>query len=112
MAGQSKTIGQQGPIRSGKEEKLLKKKKKKLGVGDFGEEGMLIYSALEDAMGGGAMDSIDREQTKKWQCNAPVWHCTDTFKRTKRVCMLACRSLLLPMRVRTRRDGSNSSIAY
>ena len=47
----------------GGEEKLKKKKRswevenrKKLGVGDLDEEGMVIHSAMEDAKGDGVID--------------------------------------------------------
>ena len=36
---------------------------KKLGVEDFDEEGVVMNTALEDAKGGGAIDSIRKEQS-------------------------------------------------
>mmetsp|Transcript_8206 Transcript_8206/g.20184 ORF Transcript_8206/g.20184 Transcript_8206/m.20184 type:complete len:84 (-) Transcript_8206:59-310(-) len=58
---------------------------KRLGVGFSTRGGVLIHLLLENSKCSGTVKTIYKEHNRWWQCNASVWHCAATSKKSKRV---------------------------
>ena len=57
------------------------------------KEGRMIYLALEDAEGDGAVHLITKQQNKWWQCYAHVGIALPLFERTREPVNTLCTSL-------------------